>query len=163
MQSASAFQPSLMQQRKQLVMLSSTARKPAVCISAPFPGSGGIGGLPLMSTSDASRAGQFVAQFPEALARQWLTSRGADQAERGACCAPDKQVFSGALCCVGAVFGWWCGSVWQACWGEPARHCGPPVPIGRTGFAWLQCNHVLTFTRKNRAKCGPGSTWSSRR
>ena len=29
-----------------------------------------------MSTPDASRAGQFVAQFPEALARQWLT-RGA--------------------------------------------------------------------------------------
>ena len=127
------------------------------CISAPF---GGIGGLPLMSTPDASRAGQFVAQFPEALARQWLTSRGADQAERGACCAPDKPVFSVCVC---AVFAW-CRLLAQvACWGEPARHCGPPVPIGRTGFAWLQCKYVLTFTRKNRAKCGPGSTWSSRR
>ena len=79
-----------------------------------------------MSTPDASRAGQFVAQFPEALARQWLTSRGADQAERGACCAPDKPVFSVCVC---AVFAW-CRLLAQvACWGEPARHCGPPVPV----------------------------------
>ena len=125
----------------------------SVCISAPF---GGIGGLPLMSTSDASRAGQFVAQFPEALARQWLTSRGADQAERGACCAPDKQVFSGALCCVGAVFGWWCGSVWQACWGEPARHCGPAAPIGAMSLYGYNANTLHHFIAE--VQCGPGAS-----
>ena len=92
--------------------------------------------------------------------RQYLTSRGASLAERGACCAPDKPVFGVCVC---AVFVW-CRLLAQvACWGEPARHCRPPVPIDRTGFAWLQCKYVLTFTRKNRAKCGPGSTWSSRR
>ena len=79
------------------------------------------------------------------LARQYLTSRGAGLAERGACCAPDKPVFSVCVC---AVFVW-CRLLAQvACWGEPARHCGPPVPIGRTGFAWLQCKYVLTFTGK---------------
>ena len=109
-----------------------------------------------MSTSDASRAGQFVAQFPEALARQWLTSRGADQAERGACCAPDKQVFSGALCCVGAVFGWWCGSVWQACWGEPARHCGPAAPIGAMSLYGYNANTLHHFIAE--VQCGPGAS-----
>ncbi len=45
----------------------------SVCISAPF---GGIGGVPLMSTVNASRAGEFFVLLPEALAKQWPSPRG---------------------------------------------------------------------------------------
>ena len=44
-----------------------------VCISAPF---GVSGASPLMSTFNASRAGEFFALFPAALANQWPPSRG---------------------------------------------------------------------------------------
>ena len=71
-------------------------------------------------------------------------------------CAPDKQVFSGALCCVGAVFGWWCGSVWQACWGEPARHCGPAAPIGAMSLYGYNANTLHHFIAE--VQCGPGAS-----
>ena len=73
----------------------------------------------------------------EALARQYLTSRGAGLAERGACCAPDKPVFSVRVCCVclvpligsGGLLGRACETLRATCANWSHRFCMATMQI----------------------------------